>query len=491
VTLGLQDKFDWRGVAAAGVGAGVGEFVNSELLGAKTQTGRTLNTAFAQSFDNPMLAKVLGGTLAGIASGVTVSAMRGGKITLERIAADSFGNALGSSLAESISRPSLPGSMRNLPQEQQDRMLDMAQKAGLNAWSSDEKYDIIKRAADLRFNPDAQNLSTGQRLARTNDYLSLIGATDEQISAVNRNYADAGIGDKSHWQSVPQGDGMAVAGVAVRTRAFLGTTVLDDGVIGVGNVVTRFGQFVDSNPIAKYTLEGLDIISGPVMYGVRHIPAVEALTGAAIGKVAGFFGDGFSDAGRVDADVQYGAAGGVTVLAVGATGFAGAAKGLRNLVPDFNFRRFDVSHNPFGAELSQGAKIPALPTQVNPEKFVASVHSVLRNKANTGELGAFKALDPNAKIGLTGSSATGRVGNRNKATFGQPINAEKFDLDLFVQSDKLLEQFGPKLRAAPNLRQSLVDEFPEIFSGLKPGKDGLSIKFRPNGPAPKGSIIFD
>jgi hypothetical protein len=407
-----------------------------------------------------------------------------------RVATDALGNALGSSLAESISRPSLPGSMQNLPQEQQDRMLDMAQKAGLNGWSSDEKYEIIKRAADLRFNPDAQNLSVGQRLSRTNDYLSLIGATDDQISAVNRNYADAGIGDKSHWQSVPQGDGVVTAGVAVRTKSFLGTSLFDDGVIGVGNVVTRFGQFVDSNPIAKYTLEGLDIISGPVMYGVRHIPAVEALSNAAIGRVAGFFGDGFSEAGRIDTDVQYGAAGGVTVLAVGATGFAGAVKGLRNLVPDLNFRRFDVAHNPFGAELSQGAKIPALPTQVNPDKFVASVHSVLRSNTNAGELAAFKALDPNAKIGLTGSSATGRVDNPNKATFGQPINAEKFDLDLFIQSDKLLDQFGPKLRAAPDLRQSLVNEFPEIFGGLKPGKDGLSIKFRPSGPAPQGSIIF-
>lgn len=225
--------------------------------------------------------------------------------------------------------------MRDLPQEQKDRMLDMAQKAGLNGWSSDEKYEIIKRAADLRFNPDAQNLPTGQRLARTNDYLSLIRATDEQISAVNRNYADAGIGDKSHWQSVPQGDGMATAGVATRTRAFLGTTLLDDGVIGVGNVVTRFGQFVDSNPIAKYTLEGLDIISGPVMYGVRHIPAVDRLTGAVVGEVANFFSDGFAEAGRPNIEAQNGGVGGVTALSVGASGFAGAVKRLDNFASEF------------------------------------------------------------------------------------------------------------------------------------------------------------
>jgi len=32
--------------------------------------------------------------------------------------------------------------MKNLPQEQQDRMIDMAQKVGLNAWSSDDKYQV-------------------------------------------------------------------------------------------------------------------------------------------------------------------------------------------------------------------------------------------------------------------------------------------------------------------------------------------------------------
>jgi hypothetical protein len=101
-------------------------------------------------------------------------------------------------------------------------------------------------------------------------------------------------------------------------------------------------------------------------------------------------------------------------------------------------------------------------------------------------------IDPDAKIGLTGSAATGKVGNPNKATFGQPINQDQFDLDLFVQSDKLFGQFGGKLKAAPELRQHLVENFPELMQGLKPGKKGLSIKFRPStDDLPKGSIIFN
>ncbi|WP_212796275.1 hypothetical protein [Pseudomonas sp. St316] len=68
---------------------------------------------------------------------------------------------------------------------------------------------------------------------------------------------------------------------------------------------------------------------------------------------------------------------------------------------------------------------------------------------------------------------------------------QKFDLDLFVQSEVLLGQFGPKLEAAPVLRQSLTDDFPDLFQGFKPGKQGLSIKLRPHGEPPKGSIVFD
>jgi hypothetical protein len=122
--------------------------------------------------------------------------------------------------------------------------------------------------------------------------------------------------------------------------------------------------------------------------------------------------------------------------------------------------------------------------------FISDLHSAIQENINVGELAQYKTLDPDAKIGLTGSSATGTVGNPNKATFGQPIDPNNFDLDLFVQSDTLLDTYGTKLQAAPDLRQSLVDSYPDLFQGLKPGKDGLSIKFRPTGQPPNGSIMF-
>ncbi len=124
--------------------------------------------------------------------------------------------------------------------------------------------------------------------------------------------------------------------------------------------------------------------------------------------------------------------------------------------------------------------------------FTSNLHDALRQSLDIGELSQFKRIDPNLKIGLTGSSATGKVGNPNKPTFGQPIDSTQFDLDLFIQSDVLYKQFGDKLRAAPELRQALVERFPELLQGLKPGKKGLSIKFRSvDDELPKDSIIFN
>ncbi|TFY97069.1 LysM peptidoglycan-binding domain-containing protein [Ramlibacter humi] len=81
VALGLQNKFDWRSVAASAVGAGVGQVV-----------GEPLTNAFGS----------FGGRLAtGLIAGAATAAMRGGKVAIEQVAIDAFGNALGSSIAES------------------------------------------------------------------------------------------------------------------------------------------------------------------------------------------------------------------------------------------------------------------------------------------------------------------------------------------------------------------------------------------------------
>ena len=90
----------------------------------------------------------------------------------------------------------------------------------------------------------------------------------------------------------------------------------------------------------------------------------------------------------------------------------------------------------------------------------------------------YRALDPNLKWGYTGSFKTGKVGNPSKPTFGQPIDLSKFDVDVWIESDILYKKFGSNLRADVEFRK-LLSKTPG-FEGLKPNKQGFSIKFKPS-----------
>jgi hypothetical protein len=88
VVTGLQRSFDWRGVAASAAGAGVGQMVAGELH----------NTSFADTFG-----KFGVGSAASFAGGLTAAVMRGGRVSVQQVAIDAFGNALGASIADGSS----------------------------------------------------------------------------------------------------------------------------------------------------------------------------------------------------------------------------------------------------------------------------------------------------------------------------------------------------------------------------------------------------
>ena len=90
----------------------------------------------------------------------------------------------------------------------------------------------------------------------------------------------------------------------------------------------------------------------------------------------------------------------------------------------------------------------------------------------------FRLEDPNLKAGYTGSFKTGVVSNRNKSTFGQPINLASFDIDFWIESDILFKKYGRYLRPNREFRK-LLSQTPG-FEGLHPNNKGFSIKFRPS-----------
>ncbi|GKS92669.1 hypothetical protein AVTE2539_24910 [Acidovorax sp. SUPP2539] len=92
VVTGLQDRFDWKSVAASAVGAGVGWGMNN-ALGLTDANGMRL----PQAAGPELFAKA---GLSGFAAGLATAVARGGRVSVQQVATDAFGNALGESLAQ-------------------------------------------------------------------------------------------------------------------------------------------------------------------------------------------------------------------------------------------------------------------------------------------------------------------------------------------------------------------------------------------------------
>jgi hypothetical protein len=101
VVAGLQNQFDWRGVAASAGGAAVGHAVGGALAGYDTSIGTSEGAGPAAFADLGKLGEVLRGGLTGTAAGVTAAVMQGGRVNVQQVATDAFGNALGQSIAAS------------------------------------------------------------------------------------------------------------------------------------------------------------------------------------------------------------------------------------------------------------------------------------------------------------------------------------------------------------------------------------------------------
>jgi hypothetical protein len=89
VVTGMQQRFDWRGVAAAYVGTAAGRAVGSAL---ELPTDGSRGGLESADF-------LLKSTLKGLAAGVVAAIARGGRVVIQQVAVDSFGNAIGESLA--------------------------------------------------------------------------------------------------------------------------------------------------------------------------------------------------------------------------------------------------------------------------------------------------------------------------------------------------------------------------------------------------------
>ncbi|OWQ46363.1 hypothetical protein CDL60_12820, partial [Roseateles noduli] len=112
VATGLQDKFNWRGVAASAAATFVGESLKGAVMGTESfdSAGESLGRSggLVGELGGGTAAKIAGSTVLGVASGAAAAIARGGKFAIQQVAVDAFGNSLAESLSESMqSRPEL------------------------------------------------------------------------------------------------------------------------------------------------------------------------------------------------------------------------------------------------------------------------------------------------------------------------------------------------------------------------------------------------
>ncbi|RYH45204.1 MAG: hypothetical protein EON54_16790 [Alcaligenaceae bacterium] len=256
VATGLQRSFDWRGVAASAVGAGVG----NELAPA-------MGDAFGTSAVGQFGARVATSLLAGTAA----AAMRGGKVAVQQVAVDAFGNALGSSLAEA----SIKVDQTMLPTGNFSRM-DRAS----------DPYAMAYQAAD------GAVISDAEQLARVRAYGRLVAiAGSESLAGIQ--VSELGRSVELSPASVPGlADGFFDADgegwlVPINVRASRESQMIDAqqefrrNEIEAANTIPSWGEMREIRPSSWESLWG----SEHVQYAVG-----KTITGTVVASVANFIG---------------------------------------------------------------------------------------------------------------------------------------------------------------------------------------------------------
>lgn len=88
VVTGLQSSFSWRSVAASAAGAVAGGYVGKQLDSSDLFNGWDTTAA-----------DIVKGSISGFTAGTVTAIASGGSISMQQVATDAFGNALGQSIA--------------------------------------------------------------------------------------------------------------------------------------------------------------------------------------------------------------------------------------------------------------------------------------------------------------------------------------------------------------------------------------------------------
>jgi hypothetical protein len=211
VVTGLQDKFSWKSVAASAVGAGVGAAVGPALGGAfESAFGRNAGSAFAARLAT------------GLIAGTTAAAMRGGKVAIQQVATDAFGNIIGASLAGAMGQqaptqgvgPWSDADYRNGMDIHDDIAVESARMAASQRsenWYANSGMPVGESATWM---PPSESITSAQRRALNAGAGPLTAAAAEEWVA----FDDEPIGPAANGSRAPLSEAQKAANAAMRAR---------------------------------------------------------------------------------------------------------------------------------------------------------------------------------------------------------------------------------------------------------------------------------
>jgi hypothetical protein len=458
VASGLQKSFDWRGVAASAAGAGVAQAVSGPIGDAlgKGTFGARLAT--------------------GLVAGTAVAVARGGKIAIQQVVIDAFGNVLGSSLAGAMSGPSQQGVA--LPETGVSELTKRGQAA----------LDQLEAAAQAhggydRIPGNAAELKNAYDTAMTNNNV-IFGLAKEGDSGLG--FADtvtlAGAGES--WKANVQS--------AIRQGArdlAVGGGVVTGMLQGIGDTAIGAGALVKDLLLAQqYMLGGGDnwanrnLLPGFAMKQEAY-QSLQALRGAVgeivsdpkryLGDMVGNSYDKVTNAlvtAQRTEDLNdwffYGAAVGNVTLGVASVvaGAGGAARlasaGARDLSILLRTRIYDLAPDvrvsPFAPELSRGVaglELPK-PAQVRINKYDGD---------------AWEADLVDNHLPLTQKDIRRQISVRSYGPSGLTVRLDALGTDAAEGALRMTDAKG-SLTAPLTPNQVLVYPELELFGGIVIGK---------------------
>lgn len=238
VITGLQERFDWRGVAASSVGAGAGEAVAPGLTCA---------------FGLDPMGQFASRMTTGLEAGTAAAVMRGGRVVVQQIAVDAFGNALGDSIAAANGQGSVPGPV------------GADERATIMGYFADGPGDGIPRVNGLNFSQDAAMRKTALDPYNLSDFRGVAsispGSTTLDIEKVQQRVYETGqkpiydFGDPLEGGDV--GDQFAGGSVRVMRGNAIGR-----GGVNVLNPVPSTVNGVSVNQRADALFQGIADLAG-------------------------------------------------------------------------------------------------------------------------------------------------------------------------------------------------------------------------------------